>query len=237
MLAIPLEQHPRLRTRVSRQVCCPLRPAPRPSSPVETAPLPAPPADEAPEEHGNPGAPSEHMDRWVVGRGGWPLLFSFCLLLSELLGRAGAAQWAAGGWTERAQCMRAIAAAAAAGTHCCPSPISRSLIAPRCGTDEAEALAAAQQRFPGRPVKLVQVRGLAWPRLWVVPAGRIASLTSVCRGMHQNAPHTTCRMQCMAPSAARGVSGPQQHPTTGVAGTSRPRDRPRRAGCHTRPQP
>ena len=26
-------------------------------------------ADEAPEARGNPGAPSEHMDRWVVGRG------------------------------------------------------------------------------------------------------------------------------------------------------------------------
>ncbi|PRW56769.1 valine--tRNA ligase isoform A [Chlorella sorokiniana] len=46
--------------------------------------------DEAAEARGNPGAPSEHMDRWVVGR------------------------------------------------------------------DEAAALEAAQQRFPGRPVKLVQ---------------------------------------------------------------------------------
>lgn len=27
------------------------------------------------------------------------------------------------------------------------------------GRDEAEALEAAQQRFPGRPIKLLQVRG------------------------------------------------------------------------------
>ncbi len=32
------------------------------------------PADEAAEARGNPGAPSEHMDRWVVGRGA--LLFT-----------------------------------------------------------------------------------------------------------------------------------------------------------------
>lgn len=48
-------------------------------------------ADEAADARGTPGAPSEHMDRWVVGR------------------------------------------------------------------DEAEATAAAEQRFPGRPFKLLQV--------------------------------------------------------------------------------
>ena len=76
-------------------------------------PLPAAlpwPADEAEEQRGNPGAPSEHMDRWVVGR------------------------------------------------------------------DEGEALAAARHRFPGRPVKVVQVRGRRGPCVWFGGVGTAREL-------------------------------------------------------------